>query len=175
MKKTSLIALGLASVLGVAACSSDNKLSVTTSKSQTETTASDSGSGSSDTTDTSSSGDGGGGSASIPNLSGVPGLSEDCTAYLNAIASAFTGTKDGISGLSESFAKLKDAVPDDLKDDVQVLSDGFAELQKLYEKYNYDYTKIAADPEATKLFSDGKFNEASTNITAWLDKECPSG
>lgn len=172
MKKTSLIALGLASILGVAACSSDNKLSVTTSKSQTETTASDSGSGGSDTTDASSSGDSGGSTISIPN---VAGLSEECTTYLNAIASAFTGTKDGISGVSESFAKLKDAVPDDLKDDVQVLSDGFAELQKLYEKYNYDYTKIAADPEATKLFSDGKFNEASTNITAWLDKECPSG
>lgn len=171
MNKSTLIAVGLASVLGISACSSDNKLSVTTSKSPSETTADDGDSGSSDSsaTDDSSS------DASTPDLSGIPGLSENCAAYISAITSAFTPNAEGVAGLSDSFDKLESQVPDDLKDDVRVLADGFAELQKLYEKYNYDYTKIAADPAAATLFSDGKFNEASTNITAWLDKECPSG
>ena len=171
MKKSTLIAIGMASILGISACSSDTKLSVTTSKSPSETTADDSGSGSAG-----SSGSADGGSAvSTPDLSGIPGLSQDCAAYISAITSAFTPNAEGVAGLSDAFDKLESQVPDDLKDDVKVLADGFAKLQKLYEKYNYDYTKIAADPAAATLFSDGKFNEASTNITAWLDKECPSG
>ncbi len=173
MHKSTLvaIAIGMLAIVGMSACSSDTKLSITTSKSQSETTAEDSGSGS---TDSSSSGDGSS-AVSTPDLSGIPGLSQDCATYISAITSGFTPNAEGVAGLSEAFDKLETQVPDDLKDDVKVLAEGFAKLQKLYEKYNYDYTKIATDPAAATLFSDTKFNEASTNITAWLDKECPSG
>ena len=176
MNRTTLLVVGVVSILGVSACSGDNKLSVTSSKQQTPSTAANSGSASADSTG--SSGGGGGttdGSPSLPDLTGVAGLSGNCTAYLTAIASAFTPDASGAAGLAKSFDKLESQVPDNLKADVRVLGDGFAKLQKLYEKYNYDYTKIATDPEAATLFSDSAFAKASTNVTAWLNTECPTG
>ena len=174
MNRSTLLALGVVSILGVSACSDGNKLSVTSSK-QTGSTAADSGTSTGDSSGSASgSGDTTDGSASLPDLSGA-GLSANCTAYLTAIASAFTPNAEGAASLADSFSALEKEVPDNLKGDVRVLADGFAKLQKLYKKYNYDYSKIATDPEAATLFSDKAFADASTNVSTWLDKECAAG
>lgn len=164
MKKSSILAVGIAALLGVSACSSDNKLTVTTSTSNTEASGDDTSSGSSADD---------GGSVSVPDLSGIPGISDECATYVQAIASAFTPSGEGVAGLSGSFEKLQSVVPDALKDDVKTLSEAFAKLQTLYEKYDNDYSKIGTDPEFTKLFSDSKFTEASNNLNEWLDTQCP--
>jgi hypothetical protein len=173
MNRVTVLLVGLVSILGVAACSSDNSLSVTSSKQQSAGTAADSGSASSDSSgsdaDTSAS------ALSVPDIGSIPGISADCTAYLTAIASAFTPSADGAAGVADSFDALEKQAPADLKDDVRVLRDGFAKLQKLYAKYNNDYSKIVTDPEAATLFSDKSFTDASANVSAWLESECPAG
>lgn len=175
MKKSLSIAIGLVSLLGIAACSSDNNsLSVTTSNSTP-------GAGSNDTsaTDGSATGgtsaDSGAGSASVPDLSGVslPAGFGDCSAYLSAFAGAISGQDSDLGNLSGLFDALDGKVPSDVNNAVKVLSKNFAELQKLYGKYNNDFSKIATDPAFTALFSNAEFTDASAKFNAWITAGCP--
>ena len=171
-----LAVVGVVSLLGLAACSSDNKLSVEKSNQSASTAAGDAGSGSasgdSGTSATTASGDG---TVSVPDLSGVsiPGLAGACTGYLSTFASAISGQDTDLSGLSTLFDSLQGKVPSNVESAVKELSKDFAKLQDLYKKYDNDFTKAVSDPAFTKLFSDSGFASASATFNTWISSGCP--
>lgn len=171
MKKSLLVAVGVVTLLGVSACSSDsNSLSV---KESNSAGASTSVAGSS--TDETATGSGGASAATIPDLSGVPGLAGECSTYLSAFAGAISGQDGDLGSLSSLFDSLDGKVPDDLQSAVQVLSKDFAELQTIYAKYDNDFSKAASDPAFATLFSNSEFTEASAKFNAWISAGCPTG
>ncbi len=156
-----LTVVGVVALLGLSACGSTAKISL-----PTKTT---SGSSSSDTLPRSLGTIPGG---TIPNIAGVSG---DCMALVQAMAGAFTGQGTGsLDGLPAALDKIAAKAPSELQGDFKTMAKGYAALAALYKKYNNDFTKIATDPEATKLFSDSSFTEASTRVSDYMDKQCPN-
>lgn len=174
MKKSLFVAVGVVSLLGLGACSSDsNSLSVKESNaggtatsvagSATDETATDSGTDGSDAS-----------AGTIPDLSGVPGLAGECSTYLSAFAGAISGQDGDLGSLSSLFDSLDGKVPADLQSAVKVLSKDFAKLQTLYAKYDNDFSKAASDPAFATLFSNSEFTEASAKFNAWISAGCPT-
>jgi hypothetical protein len=208
MKAAAILSIGLASVLGFAACSSEKKIADPTDETSVGEESASTTADSSDSTDSTDATDESSddteltlpGGVTIPDVS-IPDVtlpdgatipdgtipdvsidpddlpanfSEECREYIQAFASAFSGQQAGLEGVAGAFDELGDVVPDDLQDDVEILAEGFTDLQALYEKYDYDYTKILTDPAAQQLFSDTEFTEASANVNTWLEEECES-
>ena len=176
MKAFPLIAIGAASLLGITACSSGRTL---TSPPAPKTVSTATVGNSTVSTDTvGNSGISLPSNGSVPDINipaNIPGLGKDCIVYLQAFALAFAGDKASLSGLAGAFDKLSTAVPPELKGDVKILSESFTKLATLYAKYNYDYSKIATDPEAQTIFGDKKFTDASEHLNNWLDTQCNAG
>lgn len=176
MKAFPLIAIGAASLLGITACSSGRTL---TSPPAPKTVSTATVGNSTVSTDTvGNSGVSLPSNGSVPDINipaNIPGLGKDCIVYLQAFALAFAGDKASLSGLAGAFDKLSTAVPPELKGDVKILSESFTKLATLYAKYNYDYSKIATDPEAQTIFGDKKFTDASEHLNNWLDTQCNAG
>lgn len=176
MKAFPLLAIGAASLLGITACSSGRTL---TSPPAPKTVSTATVGNSTVSTDTvGNSGISLPSNGSVPDINipaNIPGLGKDCIVYLQAFALAFAGDKASLSGLAGAFDKLSTAVPPELKGDVKILSESFTKLATLYAKYNYDYSKIATDPEAQTIFGDKKFTDASEHLNNWLDTQCNAG
>ena len=171
MKAFPLIAIGAASLLGITACSSGRTL---TSPPAPKTV----GTATVGTDTVGNSGVSLPSNGNVPDINipaNIPGLGKDCIVYLQAFALAFAGDKASLSGLAGAFDKLSTAVPPELKGDVKILSESFTKLATLYAKYNYDYSKIATDPEAQTIFGDKKFTDASEHLNNWLDTQCNAG
>ncbi|MCU1387060.1 MAG: hypothetical protein JWL72_398 [Ilumatobacteraceae bacterium] len=182
MNRTALTPLltivGVASLLGLSACSSDNKLSIGKS-SQSATTVDGSSNSAANSGDSSGDGTGTAGSTASgddtsPSLAGIPGIAGDCTSYLSAFAGAISGQNTDLGGLSTLFDSLQGKVPKDVESAVKVLSKDFGLLQALYAKYNNDFSKAAADPAFTTLFSDSGFSSASATFNQWISSGCPT-
>jgi hypothetical protein len=107
----------------------------------------------------------------IPGGGSVPGVAPSCLAYLQAISGALSGDQTSLDTLENGFKDLADKVPDDLKDDLEVLAAGYALIaEKL--KDGGDPSTIFADPEIQALFSNTEFAQASGNVSTWLNGEC---
>jgi hypothetical protein len=91
----------------------------------------------------------------IPDLSDISlpaGLPPECeayaTAYLGIFAAVFGGGEVDIDASDEAFGDLRDQVPDELKDDVDVLAASMQPILDVLAEYDFDFTKIMSDPEA---------------------------
>lgn len=167
MTPKSLLTVGVVALLGLSACGSSAKISLPSKTSSGSSASTPAGSG-----NTLPLGLGTIPGGTIPNISGVSG---DCMALVQAMAGAFTGQGTGsLDGLPAALDKIAAKAPAELQGDFKTMAKGYAALASLYKKYNNDFTKIATDPEATKLFSDSSFTEASTRVSAYMDKQCPS-
>lgn len=186
MKAFPLIAIGAASLLGITACSSGRTLTSPPAPKTVSTATVGNSTVSTDTVgnpgislpEVGNSGVSLPSDGSVPEINipaNIPGLGKDCIQYIQAFALAFAGDKASLSGLAGAFDKLSNAVPPELKGDVKILSESFTKLATLYAKYNYDYSKIATDPEAQTIFGDKKFTDASDHLTNWLDTQCNAG
>ncbi len=161
-----LLTVGVVALLGLSACGSTAKVSLpkTTDGSSATTPA-----GSGDTLPRSLGTIPGG---TIPNIAGLSG---DCMALVQAMAGAFTGgAASSLDGLPTALDKIAAKAPAELQPYFKTMAKGYAALAALYKKYNNDFTKIATDPEASKLFSDPGFTEASTRVSDYMDKQCPN-
>ena len=186
MKRTPLLAITVVAVIGIAACSSDKKsLTAANPPAAAATTSAAGGAanlGSTPTTATATTQTSGGASGiSIPGGAipggAIPGISGDCLKYAQAMASAFSGlgAHDGTQGLTDlgaAFAKLATVVPDNIKPDVKVLQDAYGTLGALYAKYNNDFSKIVADPQAQAVLGNPKLAAASSALSTWLSTSC---
>ena len=113
------------------------------------------------------------------------GLSAKCTeiytSMINALGSMGTtddSAKETFRVLGEEFAAIRDQVPDELKDDIDVLAEGYAEYGALLDQYADDATAMG-DADVLAKFNDilanEEFNNANNNFSAWLDTECALG
>jgi len=180
MKSLAVLAIGAAALIGVSACSSDKKLGVAT---EATSAASNPDVSNPDISIPDSLPD-----ISIPSDLTIPdislptdisfpaNISDDCKNFYLGIASAMSGgDKKTFDNLAKAMNNLKDSVPDDLRDDMDVVSQAYTKLAAIYAKYNYDLSKAATDPDLQKFFSDPKFSQSSDNISNWLESECGSG
>lgn len=111
---------------------------------------------------------------SIPDIS-IPEMSPECMAFYEEFAAAFTGQGD-VSNLPAFFAKLKEIVPAELKDDADLVATTMGTYLELVQKYGNDFTKLMADPEAQKALealSTPEFEAANNNISDYMDSICP--
>lgn len=107
----------------------------------------------------------------VPGGGSVPGVAASCLAYLQAISGALSGDQASLDTLESGFEDLADQVPEDLKDDLEVLAAGYALIaEKL--KDGADPSTLFADPEVQALFSNTEFAQASGNVSTWLNGEC---
>ena len=181
MKRTPLLAITVVAVIGIAACSSDKKsLTAANPPAAAATTSAAGGAANLGSTPTTASAttqpSGGASGISIPG-GAIPGISGDCLKYAQAMASAFSGlgAHDGTQGLTDlgaAFAKLATVVPDNIKPDVKVLQDAYGTLGALYAKYNNDFSKIVADPQAQAVLGNPKLAAASSALSTWLSTSC---
>lgn len=168
--KTTRIGLGLFAVcaLALGACGGDDLSS--------------DGNGATPTQAGSDSTDGGGGGndtvATIPD-DVVPGLTDDCRELYNAFISAM-GSVGGVGDAAEvtkTFDALVQVVPDDLKDDAQLLGEAYATYAELIKKYDGDISKAPVDElqKAMEAMNADGVSAAGDNISKYFDETCPSG
>jgi hypothetical protein len=109
----------------------------------------------------------------------VPGgVTGDCAAMYQEWAKAMGGVASGQNDadMTNVFKGLEAVVPDDLKDDVAVLSAAYGKYLTLITKYQGDISKAMQDPEVMKAIEDLGTTEvqaASDNISAYFDATCP--
>src|SRR3954452_479900 len=182
MKSVAVFAFGAAALLGISACSSDKKLELPSAATPDESIPDIS------VPDISipdiSIPDFSIPDISIPDISipdiSIPtdfsfpaNMSDDCKNFYEGIASAMTGgDKKTFDNLATAMDNLRDDVPEELRDDMDVVADAYAKLADIYAKHDYNFAKAATDPDLQQFFTDTKFSEASNNITEWLQSEC---
>ena len=171
MKRILSIAVAAASLVGLAACSSDSK----------------------------SSGDNitlpGGtlpGGGTLPNLDTLPDISipdvslpdellpenftEECQAIYGQLIAAMSQVfaPGEQTDLEQLFGDVSANVPDELQDDVQIMAGALNEFATVIQQYNGDMT----NPEVAKameLIANPEVTAASDNLNAYFEATCPQG
>ncbi len=110
--------------------------------------------------------------------------SEDCL-NLASVGAKFAESAGASGSDPETTAKFFDELvakaPDEIKDDLQVLSEAMAEVSAALKDANLtsgqapDAAQLKKLQELGKKFSDPKYQQASANIEAWAKKNCSSG
>jgi hypothetical protein len=169
VKRSMTLALAAAAVLAMAACGSSGGSSATTTESASSAPAGTTGPDQSVTVDTNFSGQG----------------SSDLCSYAKQLEES--GTVTNLSTASKAdFEKFKgivknieDKAPDEIKGDVQTYEKFLADLQTVFEKYNYDTAKIGAaaatDPDVQKVLAsinDPDFTASTTRLDAYFKQVC---
>jgi hypothetical protein len=96
-------------------------------------------------------------------------------AYLYAGAAAAMTDEASAEEAKQYFESAKDSLPDDIKDDFEVVAAGMERYFDVIGEDGFDVTKAMTDPEAQKALEDlnsPEFTEASDNVTAWFDENC---
>lgn len=162
--RSSVITIGVAALLGLSACGSDEKSS---SSDKTETTDEQSSEGTESVDNTLA-------DVSAP-AGGVGNLSSECLGYFNLFSAAFAGDASGVGDIDEAIESLQSQVPDELKGDVEKVATFFAKLLEVSEKYEGNPTAAYSDPELLAFFGDPEYAAASERVNAWLTTECGTG
>lgn len=131
-------------------------------------------------------GDGDGGDESV-DIDEVPGLTGECeelvAAYLEAssgLGSVMSGTETDFSEIAAYFREVADNLPDEIAGDFEVFGEAYAEFGQALEDAGIDLSNMAeADPAAIQAlmpaieaFDDPAVQEASENISDWMDASC---
>lgn len=116
----------------------------------------------------------------IPDIS-IPtgaGISEECAVvyqkFLAALGSASTG--QDFEGLTNAISSLDAVVPDDLTDDVQILSQAYGELAEVIADFDGDFAAAMADPATQQRMTaigTPEVSAAGDAISAYFDQACP--
>lgn len=110
-------------------------------------------------------------------------VSDDCRELYDSVIGAFAGigtsaANETFSGFAEAFDQLREVVPAELADEVEVMSATYARVDATLARYDYDFSKMSADPEAQAELAaafadeDGAFAEASAQVERWFDEQC---
>ena len=105
----------------------------------------------------------------------VGALDEQCQEYYRLFSSAFAGDTDSIGALDDAMSDLREQVPEDLGDDVDVVSTALDTLVELSEENPGNPAALYSDPDAIALFTDPEFTQASQELSTWLATECTAG
>ncbi|MBI5090131.1 MAG: hypothetical protein HZB15_15055 [Actinobacteria bacterium] len=105
-------------------------------------------------------------------------LSDECQELYQKFISAMGGitTGESLDGLEDVFNSLADAVPDDLRDDAEVLADAYGQMADVLAEYDGDFAAAMADPDNQQLLAaigTPEVQEASEAISDYFDETCP--
>ena len=111
---------------------------------------------------------------------GTAPLAGECANFagLSAkLSSAFAGT-NGIDSAAEVFDEIADQVPDEIRDDYEVLADNFQELADALKGIDLSAGEtpspeaLAKLQELSKSMDSAEVQQASQHIEAWVQKHC---
>jgi hypothetical protein len=103
------------------------------------------------------------------------GAAAEVGAVSSATGNAKTDAAADLKNLENYFAALAKVAPADIKADFTTYADFWKKYAAALAKYNGDFTKLLTDPDGQKLFtelSSAKLETASSNISAWVEKNC---
>jgi len=83
-----------------------------------------------------------------------------------------TELADDYKEFSDAIDALADEAPGEIKADVQVVQQAFADLNALLEKHDYDFTKISEEEAATIDLESPEIESANTRIESYFEKVC---
>ncbi len=160
MKRILTLALATTTLIGLGACSSDTKLSVSNATDASELSTSSDLSISSD--------------LSLPS---DLNLSEECQAitmaFAGMMAQVFAPT--GQAGdIEKVFGDVSSKVPDDLKDDVTVVAEAFGKYAQIMNDNANDMTNPNVQAAIEDLGTP-EVQAASDNVQAYFDAGCSEG
>jgi hypothetical protein len=112
--------------------------------------------------------------------------SGDCAELIGASAAlseAFgaAGTSGDLGDAGTAFDSLADRVPDEIRDDFQVLADAYSEYADAIQDIGLEAgetpsaEQIGELTQALSAIDTQGVSEASTNISTWASANCPSG
>ena len=156
MKRILSLALAATTLVGLGACSSDTKASISNASNP------------SDPSITSN--------LSIPTDLSVPSVfTGDCKAIyaqmIGAMAQAFAPAGEQVD-VAKVFGDVSANVPDELKGDVDIMSAAMTQMGEVMQQYNNDMT----NPEVTKAMqalSTPEVQAASERLNAYFETTCP--
>lgn len=103
------------------------------------------------------------------------GVDEECLdfyqTWATAFAGAFTGNKDAVARLDEAVEAAGDIAPADLQDDFEVLAEGLGEWGQVLAENNYNFMDPDVQEQLSEISTD-EFQEASDNVSKWVEEEC---
>lgn len=113
-------------------------------------------------------------------------VGDECGELYDSVMGAFAGigssaADETFSGFAEAFDRLRELVPAELTDDLEVMSATYARIDAALARYDYDFARLSADPEAQAELAaafadeDGSFAEATAQLERWFDEQCSSG
>ena len=185
--------IGATAIVGLSACGSDSKSLITTPAKDTtaETaapadTATDAPVTTTNKTTTTTDGESASGTETIPEVThgSAPLVTTgeatgDCVQMQKDIQDAVGVTDlDNLDAdkMEQAFDEIKKRVPDDLKDDVDTMTDAFLPFLKAMQNVGTD-PKALQDPDvvaAMGKLQDPKVAEATNNLNTWFNAGCPS-
>jgi hypothetical protein len=120
--------------------------------------------------------------ASTDEVTGLTGACKDMAElgqkYSDALAKAGSGADNDLSVTASAFSEFADQVPDEIRGDFQTLADAVTAYAKALQGLDLkagevpSASQIAKLTEAAKSFSAADVTTASSNITAWVTKNC---
>jgi hypothetical protein len=94
------------------------------------------------------------------------------------LGSADVSAKDTFDALVSEFNDIRDMVPGDLKEDIDVLAEAYGRYGELLAQAEDD-PNIFADPdfmaEFDSIMMTDEFNAANERFTNWINTECAVG
>jgi hypothetical protein len=113
--------------------------------------------------------------AAIGNLSG------DCAQFAGVsskIAQSLSGQDANMEDAAKAFAEIADQVPDEIKDDYQVIAENFSKIAEALK--GVDLTSgqtpspeaLAKLQELSKSMDSAEVQQATQNIEAWVSQHC---
>ena len=175
LRKPLALLIAGAFVFALAACGGDDSGSATATTGSSGSEAPAASSGASDSSSA--------GTTAVPDFSGSGG--EAFCGQAQQMDQLFGGesfNSNDPAALQNDFEQAQGALedlaksaPDEIKDDVKTISDALTSLISVFESANYDFTKLAQDPEAlAKLesFSSQEVTDASARVEAYLTQVC---
>lgn len=107
--------------------------------------------------------------------------SEDCQELVSASAAlgqAFSGAGDDLSDESQQFQEFADNVPDEIRADVQVLADAFADYAEALSGLDLEAGEAPTPEQALQLtqalstIDQAEVTAASERVSAWTQENC---
>jgi hypothetical protein len=108
--------------------------------------------------------------------------SEDCEQFAEALsgaAAALTGATD-YSELAGFYEEVADRVPEEIRDDFDVVAEAVRDFAEAAEDAGIDFTDpetltpaaLQQVAEESERFNEGEFQEASENLDEWRAENC---
>ncbi len=178
LRKPLALLFAAAFVVGLAACGDDGG-SLTAPAESSGSSGSEAPAASSDT----GSGSGSADTTEVPDFSGSGG-GEFCgqAQEFDQLFGDQSFAADDPAAIEDSFNQAQDALdqlassaPDEIKADVNTVKAALDSLVEVFESADYDFTKLAQDPEAlAKLesFDSQEVTDASARVQAYLTQVC---